>query len=148
MKIILLLVLLISANLAVAQTTSISDNRPVADIQVQFLDSQGNWHRLQKIPNHEYPFNLLNEQGKGCAITSFNITTSGRVNNIEIEDTAPNRYGIHLHTATRQLIRNWRWPEQEQQSKLTMRFDYCLESDQTREQVIQQCITQSEQVCT
>lgn len=148
MKIILLFILLISANLVFAQTTSISEQRPLANIQVQFLDKQGNWQRLQKIPNHEYPKKLLNVQGNGCAITSFNITTNGKVKNIDIEDTAPKRYGIQLHTATRELIRQWRWPEQQQQSKLTMRFDYCFESDKTIDQVIQQCITQSEQVCS
>ena len=50
--------------------------------------------------------------------------------------------------ATRQLVRKWQWPEQEQQVNLTMRFDYCFDSDLTRSEIISHCIKQSEQVCS
>ncbi len=147
MKTLLVFLLLITPQLAISQTTSISDQRPLADIQVQFLDQQGNWHRLQKIPNRQYPQELLNVEGKGCAIGRFDISTSGQVKNIEIDNIDPTRFSKQLHKVTRQLIRDWRWPEQEQQTELTMRFDYCYEDDKTRTEITQHCIAQSEQVC-
>ncbi len=147
MKILCVFLLLITSQLVHGQTTSISDQHPLADIQVQFLDQQGRWHRLQKIPNHRYPQELLNVEGKGCAIGHFDISTSGQVKNIKIANIDPTRFSKQLQKVTRQLIRDWRWPEQEQQTKLTMRFDYCYESDKTRDEITQHCITQSEQEC-
>ncbi|MBB1411531.1 energy transducer TonB [Pseudoalteromonas sp. SG44-17] len=117
-------------------------------IQAQYLDLQGVWHRLQKIPNHEYPLELLNIQGKGCAETSFVISKSGTVKNIIINNTDPKRYGRQLQTATRQLVRKWHWPEQEQATNLTMRFDYCFDKDVTRDEIISHCIKQSKQLCS
>ena len=67
---------------------------------------------------------------------------------IKINNTDPKRYGRQLQTATRQLVRKWQWPEQEQQVNLTMRFDYCFDSDLTRSEIISHCIKQSEQVCS
>lgn len=147
MKILYVFLLLITSQLVHGQTTSISDQRPLADIQVQFLDQQGRWHRLQKIPNRRYPQELLNVEGKGCVISHFDISTSGQVENIEIDSIDPTRFSKQLQKVTRRLIRDWRWPEQEQQTKLTMRFDYCYESDKTRDAITQHCITQSEQTC-
>ena len=133
---------------ALSQSNDISDKRPIADIQAQYLDQQGVWQRLQKIPNHEYPLELLNIQGKGCAETSFVISKNGTVKDIQINNTDPKRYGRQLQTATRQLLRKWHWPEQEQPVHLTMRFDYCFDRDLTRSEIISHCIKQSEQVCS
>ncbi|MBE0458123.1 energy transducer TonB [Pseudoalteromonas sp. KG3] len=148
MKTIVYCASLIFSFAAFSQSNDISDKRPIADIQAQYLDQQGVWQRLQKIPNHEYPLELLNIQGKGCAETSFVISKSGTVKDIKINNTDPIRYGRQLQTATRQLVRKWHWPEQEQQVNLTMRFDYCFDSDLTRDEIINYCIKQSEQVCS
>ncbi|MGS0498375.1 energy transducer TonB [Pseudoalteromonas mariniglutinosa] len=148
MKTIVYSTCLIFSFAASSQSNDISDKRPIADIQAQFLDQQGVWHRLQKIPNHEYPLELLNIQGKGCAETSFVISKNGTVKNIKINNTDPKRFGRQLQTASRQLVRKWHWPEQEQTTNLTMRFDYCFESDLTRDEIINHCIKQSEQVCS
>ena len=148
MKTIVYCASLIFSFAAFSQSNDISDKRPIADIQVQYLDQQGVWQRLQKIPNHEYPLELLNIQGKGCVETSFVISKNGTVKDIKINNTDPKRYGRQLQTATRQLVRKWQWPGQEQPVPLTMRFDYCFDSDLTRSEIISHCIKQSEQVCS
>ena len=45
-------VLAMAAFATYAPNTDISDKRPTGDIQAHILDPQGNWLRLQSIPNH------------------------------------------------------------------------------------------------
>ncbi|WP_257325192.1 hypothetical protein [Pseudoalteromonas rhizosphaerae] len=53
MKALVYIACLIFSFNTLSQSNDISDKRPIADIQAQYLDLQGVWHRLQKIPNHE-----------------------------------------------------------------------------------------------
>ncbi|MGO2011335.1 MAG: hypothetical protein ACTJH9_07160 [Pseudoalteromonas sp.] len=101
MKILYVFLLLITSQLVHGQTTSISDQRPLADIQVQFLDQQGRWHRLQKIPNRQSARELLSVEEKDCVISRFNISTNGQVKDIEINSIEPTRSSKQLYKVTR-----------------------------------------------
>ncbi|MEO2268891.1 hypothetical protein V1358_16405 [Pseudoalteromonas sp. YIC-656] len=148
MKKILGCALMLVAATAQANNTDISDKRPTGDIQAQILDPQGNWLRLQSIPNRAYPLELLNVEGKGCAITRFTISQSGMAKDFDIQATDPKRYSRALRQATKQLLRDWQWPEQEQEIELTMRLDYCLEEVASRSEVVEMCLKQSQAECS
>ncbi len=126
---------------------------PFVDIQAQVLDTSAGeltWQRLQQIPNVQYPRELLNKQGSGCAIVNFKVTPQGQVKAINIEKSAPKRYSKEVRKAARKIVRDWRWPERtdEQVVDLTMRFDYCLTHDfDKKSDAIAQCIDHSAQAC-
>ena len=54
----------------------------------------------------KYPIELARSGIKGCAVLSFNISESGKTENVEIIDSVPKK---HIGKYSRKMLKKWRW---------------------------------------
>ena len=104
-------------------------NIKYGDIQVTDLTPANDfvWERSNK-NTPKYPLALARSGLTGCAILSFNISASGKTENIEVINSIPKKI---LGKESRKLLKNWKWiPTSNTATKAlekrTMRFDYCM----------------------
>jgi len=122
-------------------------NNIYADVQVTDLvpNSDFIWQRKnQHTP--KYPVELARSGTRGCAVLSFNISVSGRTENIEIINSVPNQF---VGRSSRQMLQKWQWvstaaaamPE-----KRTLRLDFCI-GGESLAQAVQICKQQAQLAC-
>jgi protein TonB len=120
-----------------------------ADIQVTDVKPTSDfiWKRAnQNTP--KYPIELARSGIKGCAVLSFNISKSGKTENVEIINSVPKK---HVGKYSRKILRKWKWvpastvaeyaPE-----KRTLRLDFCMGGEST-EQSQMACKQQTQLAC-
>jgi len=114
-----------------------------ADVQVTDVAQTSDfiWQRAnQNTP--KYPIELARSGIKGCAVLSFNISESGRTENVVIIDSVPKK---HLGKYSRKMLKKWKWVPsatvaETTSEKRTLRLDFCMggESTQQAEMVCKQ----------
>lgn len=140
--------LLIPVLLAFASTGAVAKNKTTyADIQVTNVDPTSDfiWQRAnQNTP--KYPVELARSGIRGCAVLVFDITDSGKTENVEVISTLPNK---HIGKYSRKMLKKWEWvpaatvtaPE-----KRILRLDFCM-GGESIEQAEQACKQQAKLAC-
>jgi protein TonB len=136
--------------LAVASTSAVGKKNTIyADVQVTDLASTSDfiWERANK-NTPKYPVELARSGTIGCAVLSFNISDSGKTENVEVINSLPKK-NIGKHS--RKLLKKWKWvpastiadsaPE-----KRTLRFDFCM-GGESIEQAQNYCKQQTKLAC-
>lgn len=121
-----------------------------ADVQVTDIvpTSHYIWQREnQNTP--KYPIKLARSRIRGCAILAFNISATGRTENIEVINSLPKK---SIGKSARKMLKKWHWVPVSSQQKLTLekrtiRLDFCLGGEST-EQSQQYCIQQTKLACS
>jgi periplasmic protein TonB len=146
MKILTLicLVLLVTSASALAKKKTF-----YADVQVTDITPTSDfiWERAnQNTP--KYPIDLARSGIKGCSVLSFNISESGKTENVEVIHSVPKKY---LGKYSRKMLKKWKWvpastvaepvPE-----KRTLRLDFCMGGEST-EQSQKTCKQQTQLSC-
>ncbi len=142
------LLVLTSLALLFVSTSSIAKNI-YGDVQVTDIEPENNfiWKRANK-NTPKYPIELARSGIRGCAILSFNISDSGKTENVEIINSLPSK---HLGKYSRKMLKKWKWvpvlagteisPE-----KRTLRLDFCIGGEST-EQSQKACKQQTQLAC-
>jgi protein TonB len=120
-----------------------------ADVQVTDVKptSDFSWKRAnQNTP--KYPIELARSGIKGCAVLSFNISKSGKTENVEIINSVPKK---HVGKYSRKMLRKWKWVPAKTVSettseKRTLRLDFCMGGEST-EQAEKVCKQQTKLAC-
>jgi len=139
---VLPIVLVLTSSAVFAQS-----NHIYADVQVTDIapNSDFIWQRKnQHTP--KYPVELARSGTRGCAVLSFDISASGRTENIEIINSVPNKL---VGRYSRQMLQKWQWvstaaaamPE-----KRTLRLDFCI-GGESLAQSVQACKQQAQLAC-
>jgi len=110
-----------------------------ADVQVTDVAQTSDfiWQRAnQNTP--KYPIELARSGIKGCAVLSFNISESGRTENVVIIDSVPKK---HLGKYSRKMLKKWKWVPaptvtESVPEKRTIRLDFCMEGESTEQSQI------------
>lgn len=136
------IVLVLTSSNVLAQSKHI-----YADVQVTEITPKNDfiWQRKnQHTP--KYPVELARSGTRGCAVLSFDISASGRTENIEIINSVPNQF---VGRSSRQMLQKWQWvstaaaamPE-----KRTLRLDFCI-GGESLAQAVQICKQQAQLAC-
>jgi TonB family protein len=146
MKILTLIpIVLTIASASVAGKT----NTIYADVQVTNLAPTNDfiWERANK-NTPKYPVELARSGTIGCAVLSFNISDSGKTENIEVINSLPKK---SLGKQSLKMLKKWEWvptstvadsvPE-----KRTLRFDFCM-GGESIEQAQNACVQQTKLAC-
>lgn len=146
MKILTLIpIILTIASASVAGKT----NTIYADVQVTNLAPTNDfiWERANK-NTPKYPVELARSGTIGCAVLSFNISDSGKTENIEVINSLPKQnLGKHSH----KMLKKWKWVPASTNSdpvpeKRTLRFDFCM-GGESIEQAQNACKQQTKLTC-
>jgi len=114
-----------------------------ADVQVTDMDPTSNfiWERENK-NTPKYPVELARSGIRGCAVLSFNISDSGKTENVEVINSFPKK---HIGKYSRKMLKKWKWVPsatvaETTSEKRTLRLDFCMggESTQQAEMVCKQ----------
>ncbi len=129
-------------------TSSIAKNI-YGDVQVTDIEpvNNFNWERANK-NTPKYPIELARSGIRGCAVLSFNISDSGKTENVKIITSIPKK---HLGKYSRKMLKKWKWipassvaeiaPE-----KRTLRLDFCMGGESTEQSQIA-CKQQTQLAC-
>lgn len=136
--------LLLVPHISEARTNNVYGEVVVTDIEAT---SPVNWQRDDNKPPI-YPIELARGQVQGCSIVSFDISTDGDTENVEVISSVPNKY---LGKYTKRIVKKWNWqatnsgisPSLE---KRTVRIDYCL-GHESAQITSAQCKAQSKLNC-
>ena len=142
------LLVLTSLVFLTVSTSSIAKNI-YGDVQVTDIEPANNfiWERAnQKTP--KYPIELAHSGIRGCAVLSFNISASGKTENVEIINSLPTK---HLGKYSRKMLKTWKWvpvvtSTDTSREKRTLRLDFCMAGEST-EQSQKACIQQTKLTC-
>jgi protein TonB len=145
----LTLLALTLAFVAISTSSLAKNKRFYADVQVSNIDPTSGyvWKREnQNTPR--YPIELARSGIKGCAILSFDISESGKTENVEIINSVPKK---HLGKYSRKMLRKWKWVSASTMTesvpeKRTLRLDFCMGGEST-EQSQQACKQQTQLTC-
>ena len=133
---------LIPVALVFASATVLATSNTIyADIQLTDIAPTSGfiWQRKnQHTP--KYPVELASAGMQGCTVLSFDISESGRAQNIEVVQSVPNQ---HLGKYARLMLKRWHWVPVSSTTtavaeKRTLRLDFCMGGDS---------LAQSEQAC-
>lgn len=121
-----------------------------ADVQVTDIipTSHTIWQREnQNTP--KYPVKLARSGIRGCAILAFNISATGKTENIEVINSLPKK---SIGKSARKMLKKWQWvlvssQQKTRQEKRTIRLDFCL-GGESIEQSQQYCIQQAKLACS
>ena len=142
------LLVLTSLVFLTVSTSSIAKNI-YGDVQVTDIAPANNfiWERAnQNTP--KYPIELARSGIGGCAVLSFNISASGKTENVEIINSLPTK---HLGKYSRKMLKTWKWvpvvtSTDISREKRTLRLDFCMAGEST-EQSQKACIQQTKLTC-
>lgn len=141
--------LLIAVFLAFASTGAVAKNKTTyADIQVTNVDPTSGfiWQREnQNTP--KYPVELARSGLRGCAVLAFDITDSGKTENVEVINTLPNK---HIGKYSRKMLKKWKWvpaATKMASEKRVLRLDFCMGGESV-EQAEQACKQQTKLACS
>jgi protein TonB len=120
-----------------------------ADVQITDVAPTSDfiWKRAnQNTP--KYPIELARSGIKGCAVLSFNISESGKTENVEIIDSVPKK---HIGKYSRKMLKKWRWVPattvaESVPEKRTLRLDFCIGGESTEQSQIA-CKQQTKLTC-
>lgn len=146
MKILTLIpIVLTIASTSVAGKT----NTIYADVQVTNLAPTTDfiWQRANK-NTPKYPVELARSGTRGCVVISFNISDSGKTENIEIIHSLPKK---SLGKQSLKMLKKWEWVPTSAvahsvSEKRTMRLDFCM-GGESIEQAQNACIQQTKFAC-
>ena len=142
---------LIPLVLAVASANALAKNKTFyADVQVTDIAPTSDfiWERAnQNTP--KYPIELARPGIRGCAVLSFNISESGKTENVEIINSLPKK---HLGKYSRKMLKKWKWVPastvaETTSEKRTLRLDFCMGGEST-EQAQKACKQQTKLACS
>lgn len=142
--------ILIPVVFAVVSASTIAKNRTIhADIQVTNVEPTSDfvWERAnQNTP--KYPIELARSGIRGCAVLSFNISDSGKTENVEVINSLPK---MHVGKYSRKMLKKWKWVPAENVAetapeKRILRLDFCMGGDST-EQAEKACKQQTKLAC-
>ena len=142
--------ILIPVVLAVVSASTIAKNRTIhADIQVTNVEPTSDfvWERAN--PNTpKYPIELARSGIRGCAVLSFNISDSGKTENVEVINSLPKMY---VGKYSRKMLKKWKWVPAENVAetapeKRILRLDFCMGGEST-EQAEKACKQQTKLAC-
>ena len=137
--------------LVVISVSSLAKNNTLyADVQVTDVNPTSGfiWERAnQNTP--KYPIELARSGIKGCAVLSFDISESGKTENVEIINSVPKK---HLGKYSRKMLKKWKWAPastvvETALEKRTLRLDFCMGGEST-EQSQQACKQQTQLACS
>jgi TonB family protein len=141
---------LIPIFLVVTSAGALAKNKTFyADVQVTDVAPTSDfiWKRAnQNTP--KYPIELARSGIKGCAVLSFNISESGKTENVEIIDSVPKK---HIGKYSRKMLKKWRWVPattvaESVPEKRTLRLDFCIGGESTEQSQIA-CKQQTKLTC-
>ncbi len=136
---------------AVASVSALAKNKTFyADVQVTDIAPTSDfiWERAnQNTP--KYPIELARSGIRGCAVLSFNISDSGKTENVEIINSLPKK---HLGKYSRKMLKKWKWVPastvaETTSEKRTLRLDFCMGGEST-EQAQKACKQQTKLACS
>jgi TonB family protein len=141
---------LISIILAVASASVIAKNKTFyADVQVTDVSPTSDfiWERENQ-NSPKYPIELARSGFKGCAVLSFNISESGKTENVEIINSVPKK---QLGKYSRKMLKKWKWVPaktvaESVPEKRTLRLDFCIGGEST-DQSQKACKQQTQLAC-
>ncbi len=145
------ILILISIGLAIVSASALAKNKTFyADVQVTDIAPTSDfiWERAnQNTP--KYPIDLARSGTKGCAVLSFNISDSGKTENVEVIRSLPKK---HLGKYSRKMLKKWKWVPastvaETTPEKRTLRLDFCLGGEST-EQAQKACKQQAKLACS
>ena len=129
-------------------TSSIAKNI-YGDVQVIDIEPANNfiWERANK-NTPKYPIELARSGGRGCAVLSFNISDSGKTENVEIIKSIPKK---HLGKYSRKMLKKWKWIPASSDAEIapekrTLRLDFCMGGESTEQSQIA-CKQQTQLAC-
>jgi len=136
--------------LVVSAPTLAKPKRFYADVQVTNIEPTADflWQRKNK-NTPKYPIELARSGIRGCAILSFDISASGKTENIEVISSVPQK---HLGKYSRKMLRKWRWTPTDRATtepvteKRTLRLDFCM-GRESSEQSQLACRQQAQMAC-
>ena len=141
---------LIPIVLVVVSASALAKNKTFyADVQVTDVTPTSDfiWKRAnQNTPR--YPIELARTGIKGCAVLSFNISESGKTENVEVINSVPKK---HLGKYSRKMLKKWKWVPastvaETASEKRTLRLDFCMGGEST-EQSQMACKQQTQLAC-
>ena len=141
---------LIPIFLAVASVSALAKNNTFyGDVEVTNVAPTNDfiWERAnQNTP--QYPIELARSGIKGCAVLSFNISESGKTENIAIVNSVPKK---DLGKYSRKMLQQWKWVPAKTVTegvteKRTVRLDFCMGGEST-EQSQNACKQQTQLAC-
>jgi TonB family protein len=142
------LLTLSSLLLLTVSTSSIAKNI-YGDVQVTDIEPANNfiWERANK-KTPKYPIELARSGIRGCAVLSFNISDSGKTENVEIINSIPKK---HLGKYSRKMLKKWKWipassVAETAPEKRTLRLDFCMGGESTEQSQIA-CKQQTQLAC-
>ena len=137
--------------IVLTSTATLAKNKTFyADVQVTELNptSEFIWQRAnQNTPR--YPIELARSGIKGCAVLSFNISESGRTENVEVIKSLPkNQIGKY----SSKMLKKWKWiptsaDVEPISEKRVLRLDFCMGGEST-EQSQKACKQQAKLACS
>eukprot|EP00487_Bulimina_marginata_P007078 TRINITY_DN27556_c0_g1_i1.p1 TRINITY_DN27556_c0_g1~~TRINITY_DN27556_c0_g1_i1.p1 ORF type:complete len:145 (-),score=17.50 TRINITY_DN27556_c0_g1_i1:140-574(-) len=139
---------LIPLFIAFASTGAVAKNKTAyADIQVTDVDPTSDfiWQRAnQNTP--KYPVELARSGLRGCAVLAFNITDSGKTENIEVINTLPNK---HIGKYSRKMLKNGSGACSNRDGfrKESIKVRFCMGGESV-EQAEQACKQQTKLACS
>ena len=141
---------LIPLVLVVISASPLAKNKTFyADVQVTDVTPTSGfiWERAN--PNTpKYPIELARSGIKGCAVLSFNISESGKTENVEVINSVPKK---HLGKYSRKMLKKWKWVPvstvaESVPEKRTLRLDFCM-GGESKEQSQDACKQQTQLAC-
>jgi len=121
-----------------------------ADVQVTDINPTSNftWQRENK-NTPKYPIELARSGVRGCAILSFDISQSGKTENVEIINSLPKK---SIGKYSRRMLKKWQWVPVSTEGistveKRTLRLDFCMGGEST-ELSQKHCIQQTKLACS
>mgnify|MGYP000374418433 CR=1 FL=1 len=142
---------LIPIFLVVTSAGALAKNKTFyADVQVTDIAPTSDfiWEREnQNTP--KYPIELARSGIRGCAVLSFNISDSGKTENVEIINSLPKK---HLGKYSRKMLKKWKWVpastvSETTSEKRTLRLDFCMGGEST-DQAQKACKKQTKLACS
>jgi TonB family protein len=143
-------VIVLTALTLISISTSSLAKNIYADVQVTNIDPKNNfiWERANK-KTPKYPIELARSGVKGCTVLSFNITKSGKTENVEVITSIPQK---NLGKYSRKLLKKWKWIPMSNtvdigSEKRTLRLDFCMGGEST-ELSQKNCKKQTQLACS
>ncbi len=136
---------------AIASVSALAKNKTFyADVQVTDVAPTSGfiWERAnQNTP--KYPIELARSGIMGCAVLSFDISDSGKTENVEVINSLPKK---HLGKYSRKMLKKWKWVPastiaETTTEKRTLRLDFCMGGEST-EQAQRACKQQTKLACS
>ncbi|MCU8091666.1 energy transducer TonB [Shewanella sp. SM20] len=134
---------------AVSNYSFAKSHNVYADVQVTDIKPTSGfiWERENKSAP-QYPMELARSGIAGCAVMSFDISESGKAENIEVVKSVPQK---SLGKYSSQILKKWNWVPTAATNVMTserrtIRLDFCIGNEST-EQSQNACKQQTQLVC-